>query len=94
MARQIADTAFREIHVATPAEICEGRDPKGHYAKARAGDLPAFTGISNDYEAPLDCELVLDTSTRPVAAAVEEIEHLLLATDILLDEVIDLAANI
>ena len=36
-ARQIADTAFREIHVATPADICESRDPKGHYAKARAG---------------------------------------------------------
>jgi bifunctional enzyme CysN/CysC len=93
-ARQIADTAFREIHVATPAQICEDRDPKGHYAKARAGGLPAFTGISNDYEPPLDCELVLDTSTRPVAAAVEDIERMLRVTDVLFDEVIDLAANI
>ena len=40
-ARRIADTAFREIYVATPAEVCESRDPKGHYAKARAGALPA-----------------------------------------------------
>ena len=45
-ARRIADDSFREIYVATPAEVCESRDPKGHYAKARAGTLPAFTGIS------------------------------------------------
>ena len=51
-ARRIADTAFREIYVATPAEICESRDPKGHYAKARAGTLPAFTGIGTDYQPP------------------------------------------
>ena len=57
-ARQIADTAFREIYVATPAEICESRDPKGHYAKARAGNLTAFTGIGNDYQPPIECELV------------------------------------
>jgi bifunctional enzyme CysN/CysC len=47
-ARQLVDTAFHEIYVSTPAEICEQRDPKGHYAKARAGDLPSFTGIAND----------------------------------------------
>ena len=93
-ARRIADTAFREIHVATPADICESRDPKGHYAKARAGGLPAFTGISNDYEPPTHCELVLDTSTRTVGEAAAEIERMLLATGVLFDEVIDLAANI
>ena len=53
-ARRIADTAFREIYVATPAEVCESRDPKGHYAKARAGALQAFTGIGNDYQPPTD----------------------------------------
>ena len=52
-ARRIADTAFREIYVATPAEVCESRDPKGHYAKARAGTLHAFTGIGNDYQPPI-----------------------------------------
>ena len=93
-ARQIADTAFREIHIATTADICESRDPKGHYAKARAGDLPAFTGISNDYEPPLHCELVLDTATRSVSEAAAEIERMLLATGVLFEEVIDLAANI
>ena len=94
LARQIADTAFREIHVATPADICESRDPKGHYAKARAGNLPAFTGIGNDYQPPLDCELVIDTSTRSVGEAAAAIEHMLLQSGVLFDEVIDLAANI
>src|SRR5579864_4579065 len=93
-ARQIADTAFREIHVATAAEVCESRDPKGHYAKARAGGLPAFTGISNDYEPPVACELVLDTATRSVSEAAETIERMLLTTGVLFDEVVDLAANI
>jgi bifunctional enzyme CysN/CysC len=94
VARRIADTAFREIYVATPAEICEGRDPKGHYAKARAGALPAFTGIGNDYQAPTDSELALDTSACSVSEATEEIERMLLSTGVLFDEVIDLAANI
>ena len=93
-ARQIADTVFREIHVATPAEICESRDPKGHYAKARVGGLPAFTGITRDYEPPVNCELVIDTSQLPVSEAAEAVERMLLATGILFDEVIDLAANI
>src|SRR6201997_4616361 len=82
-ARRIADTAFREIHVATPAEVCEQRDPKGHYAKARAGALPAFTGIGNDYEPPHDCELVIDTSTASVSEAAAAIEHMLATSGIL-----------
>jgi bifunctional enzyme CysN/CysC len=94
VARQIADTAFREVYVATSAEVCEGRDPKGHYAKARAGSLPAFTGIANDYEAPSNCELVLDTGTRTVSEATEAIERMLSETGVLVEEVIDLAANI
>ena len=93
-ARQIADTAFREIHVATPAEVCESRDPKGHYAKARAGSLPAFTGITNDYEPPTSCELVLDTAATSVREAAEAIERMLLATGVLFEEAVDLAANI
>ena len=55
---------FREIYVATPAEVCESRDPKGHYAKARAGALHAFTGIGSDYQPPTASELTIDTSTR------------------------------
>ena len=79
-ARRIADTAFREIYVATPAEVCESRDPKGHYAKARAGALQAFTGIGNDYQPPTESELTIDTSTRSVAEATDEIERMLATT--------------
>ena len=93
-ARRIADTSFREIHVATPADICESRDPKGHYAKARAGTLKSFTGIGNDYQPPTDAELVLDTSARSVPDATEEIERMLTKTGILFDDLVDLAANI
>jgi sulfate adenylyltransferase len=53
---------FLEVHVATPIEVCEGRDRKGLYAKARAGILKEFTGISDPYEAPDDPELRIDTS--------------------------------
>jgi bifunctional enzyme CysN/CysC len=93
-ARRIADTSFREIYVATPAEVCESRDPKGHYAKARAGALHGFTGIGNDYQPPTECELTIDTSTRPIADATDEIEQMLARTGILFDELVDLAANI
>src|SRR5216684_1502311 len=93
-ARRIADTAFREIYVATPAEICESRDPKGHYAKARAGALQAFTGIGNDYQPPTSSELTIDTSTRSVPDATDEIERMLARSGILFDELVDLAANI
>jgi len=93
-ARRIADSKFREIYVATPAEVCESRDPKGHYAKARAGALQGFTGIGNDYEAPEAAELVIDTSTRPVTEGVEEVERMLARTSVLFDEIADFAANI
>jgi len=93
-ARRIADTAFREIYVATPAEVCESRDPKGHYAKARAGELRAFTGIGNDYQPPTECELTIDTSSRPVTETTDEIEQMLTKTGVLFDELVDLGANI
>jgi len=52
---------FLLVHVSTPIEVCERRDPKGHYAKARAGLLPAFTGVSDPYEPPQDADLAIDT---------------------------------
>ena len=84
-ARRIADRAFREVHVATPAEVCEARDPKGHYAKARAGALTSFTGINNDYQPPLKSELTIDTSGRPVAQVTDEIERMLASSGVLFD---------
>jgi bifunctional enzyme CysN/CysC len=93
-ARRVADTAFREVHVSTPAEVCESRDPKGHYAKARAGAITGFTGIGNDYQPPEAAELRLDTSSRSIADATDEIERMLADSGVLFDELVDLAANI
>ena len=60
MAREMMeDGEFVEIFVDTPLEICEERDPKGLYKKARAGQLKNFTGIDSDYEAPQAAELIL-----------------------------------
>jgi adenylylsulfate kinase len=53
---------FIEIHASTPIEIFEQRDPKGLYAKARAGEIKEFTGISAPYETPQAAELTIDTS--------------------------------
>jgi adenylylsulfate kinase len=57
---------FVEVFVDTPLEICERRDPKGLYKKARAGEIKGFTGIDDPYEAPEKSELVLPGGTRPV----------------------------
>ena len=53
---------FVLVHLSTPLDICEQRDRKGMYAKARAGILKEFTGISDPYEAPADAEVTVDTS--------------------------------
>jgi sulfate adenylyltransferase len=50
------------VYLATPLQVCEERDPKGLYKKARAGLISNFTGISDPYEPPVDADLVLDTS--------------------------------
>lgn len=70
---------FFEIHVATPLSVCEERDPKGLYKKARAGEIAEFTGLTSAYEAPLTPELTLHTereslrdSTARVIALLQE----------------------
>ncbi|HEY3687241.1 MAG TPA: adenylyl-sulfate kinase [Streptosporangiaceae bacterium] len=68
---------FVLIHVATPLETCEARDRKGLYAKARAGQIPDFTGISAPYEAPDDADLVLDTTDISADDAVRAVLDLL-----------------
>jgi adenylylsulfate kinase len=55
---------FIEVHVATSLAVCEQRDPKGLYRKARAGQIPNFTGIDSAYEAPVNPELVIDTGVQ------------------------------
>ncbi len=68
---------FLLVHVATPLEVCEQRDRKGLYAKARAGVVKEFTGISDPYEEPDDSEVGIDTTeTTPEEAAQEIMLHL------------------
>jgi sulfate adenylyltransferase len=74
---------FVLVHVATPLEVCEARDRKGLYARARAGLIPEFTGISDPYEVPVDAEVVVDTSRGTVADAVAAVEAHLRATGLL-----------
>ena len=64
---------FFLIHVATPIEVCEARDRKGLYAKARAGIIGQFTGVSDPYEEPADAELVVDTSAATRSESVQAI---------------------
>ncbi|MCQ0008945.1 adenylyl-sulfate kinase [Actinomadura madurae] len=68
---------FILVHVATPLEECERRDRKGLYAKARAGQIPEFTGISDPYEVPDDADLTLDTLAMTPGEAVAEVLGLL-----------------
>ena len=75
MARDVGD--FLLIHVATPAEVCEARDRKGLYAKARAGLIDNFTGVSDPYEEPVDAELTIDTSTMTRQQAIDAVLRLL-----------------
>jgi adenylyl-sulfate kinase len=70
-------TNFVEIHVATSLEECETRDVKGLYARARAGEIPEFTGVSDPYEAPPSPEITLETTGRtPEQSAAEVVAWL------------------
>ena len=64
---------FIEVHVATPLDICEARDRKGLYAKARAGLLKEFTGISDPYETPEHAEVVIDADDGTPGEAAQRI---------------------
>ena len=70
---------FLLVHVATPLQACEARDRKGLYAKARAGAISGFTGISDPYEEPADADLVMDTSVLTRMDAVTAVLNLLAA---------------
>ncbi len=72
-----AGGGFILVHVATPLDVCEGRDRKGLYAKARAGIIKEFTGISDPYEEPSDADLIIDTTgVSPEEAAHRIVLHL------------------
>jgi sulfate adenylyltransferase len=68
--RMVGSDRFVEVYVDTPIEVCEQRDVKGWYAKARSGEVTAFTGVDDPYEPPLDPEITLHTvGTTPRANA-------------------------
>jgi adenylylsulfate kinase len=71
--RALMPEDFIEIHVDCPLEVCEQRDVKGLYQKARAGQIKEFTGISAPYEAPAGPELVVNTAAQTVADSVGQI---------------------
>ena len=70
---------FIEVHVSTRLEVCEARDSKGLYARARAGQIPQFTGVSAPYEAPLSPALALDTGSQPLEASAAQLHRYLQA---------------
>ena len=78
-ARAALPDGFHEVYVKADLEACEKRDPKGLYKKARAGEIPEFTGISAPYEVPKEPEVTIDTSDSSVDECaqklIEHIEH-------------------
>lgn len=81
----VAPEDFIEVYCRCSLEICEQRDVKGLYAKARQGLIPNFTGISSPYEAPENPELVIDTGTQPLADCVVQVLSLLRSRGVIAD---------
>lgn len=74
----IGEDLFYEVYVSTSLEVCEARDPKGLYHKARIGELPEFTGISSPYEIPSNPDIAIDTSQLSMERAVDQLYWLVL----------------
>ena len=77
--RKIAGSDFNEIYCKTSLEVCEARDVKGLYKRARAGEIPDFTGISSPYEEPESAELVVDTESH-LEACTDEVFNYVIST--------------
>ncbi|MDJ0763237.1 MAG: adenylyl-sulfate kinase [Myxococcota bacterium] len=79
MARKLQPKTFLEIYCRADIEVCEARDPKGNYKRARAGEIRGFTGVDAPYEPPENPELCLDTGTQSIAdcasAVIELLRH-------------------
>lgn len=71
--QRVAPRPFVEVYCNTPLSVCEARDPKGLYRRVRAGQVTEFTGITSPYEAPLQPELVLDTSSASPAHCIDQV---------------------
>lgn len=89
-ARQLmAESEFLEVFIDTPLEICEERDPKGLYKKARAGEIKNFTGIDSSYEAPLNPEIHVKTANKTVEECAEFVVKNLLEKGYLTSQEVD-----
>lgn len=75
----LASGEFIEIHIDTPLDVCEARDPKGLYKKARSGDIPHFTGIDSEYQAPEAAEITLQYQDETPVATAQRLYELLVA---------------
>lgn len=73
----IPPNGFLEVHCKCPVEVCEKRDSKGFYARAKTGDIAEYTGVSAPYEEPLQAELVLDTAGNTVGDCAQSVLRLL-----------------
>lgn len=71
--RIVPEASFMEIYVECPLEVCEQRDVKGLYAKARRGEIPNFTGISSPFEEPLKPEITVHTAQEDIETCVNRI---------------------
>ena len=69
----VEEGEFIEVFIDTPLEVCESRDPKGLYEKARKGEIPNFTGISSPYEAPVTSEIHVKTDNQSIDRSAEQI---------------------
>jgi adenylylsulfate kinase len=78
--RKIAGSDFNEIYCKSSLEVCEARDVKGLYKRARAGEIPDFTGISSPYEEPESAELVIDTESQLETCSKDVFDYILSAT--------------
>lgn len=76
-------TPYLEIHVATPLEVCQERDVKGLYAKAKAGEMTGMTGVDDPYEPPTAPDLVVPTQEWPLEQSVERLYDVLRERDLL-----------
>jgi len=79
----LGDGEFIEVFIDTPIEVCEQRDPKGLYKKARAGEIKNFTGIDSSYEAPEGPEVHVKTAEQTIEESVEQIINYLLSSHII-----------
>lgn len=79
--RRLLADRFIEIFVDCPLDICEGRDPKGLYIKARNGEIKNFTGIDSPYEKPADPEIIVQTNVQNIDECADEVIKYLAAID-------------